>query len=166
VAADGFPKGRGTPEGAASDLARAFINSDVELFSKTCIGLYASNGPVEYDSFMRATIESMKQETTRKDLFPQGPTSIAKVFAARHLSRNGPASYGYAAFGFLDVMFVDIKVRLGNGKSALNRTMVIKEKDEKWYAHPAPNVSPLLSYGLSEESASVADFSEVYDVEK
>jgi len=37
VSADGFPSGNATPEGAACDLARAFIKTDAELFKKSCI---------------------------------------------------------------------------------------------------------------------------------
>jgi hypothetical protein len=167
VAADGFPAGHETPEGVASDLSRAFINHDVALFSDICIGLYASHkGPAEYDKFMRATIASLGQKGASKGQLPSEPKTIAKLFAARHLSRNGPASYGYAAFDFQDLMFVDVDIELINGKHKLNRTLIIKQKDGKWYAHPAPNVSPLLCEGLEEESASVADFSEVYDIEK
>jgi hypothetical protein len=44
--------------------------------------------------------------------------------------------------------------------------MVIKDKDGKWYVHPMPGVSPLLSTGLNDESASKQDFSETYEVQK
>jgi len=37
VVADGYPTGNATPEGAACDLARAFIEADAKLFRKTCI---------------------------------------------------------------------------------------------------------------------------------
>jgi hypothetical protein len=52
-------------------------------------------------------------------------------------------------------MFVDIEVALRGGGKHVRRTLVIKDQDGKWYAHPVPEVSPLLSYGLDEESASV-----------
>ena len=86
--------------------------------------------------------------------------------AARHLSKNGPVSYGYASFAFDDVMFVDVEVLLGNGKQLLRRTMAIKDRDGKWYVHPVPDVSPLLSSGLYDETASVQLFSDVYSNEK
>lgn len=166
VAADGFPSGHDTPEGVASDLERAFIRNDVALFSETCIGLYSGGGPAQYDEFMRKRIDSIKLEAARKEPSPTWPEAVDKVFAARHLSTSGPASYGYSAFGFQDVMFVDVIVRLRNGSRVLHRTLVIQEKDNKWYAHPAPKVSPLLSNGLGRESPSAADFSEAYDVQK
>jgi hypothetical protein len=146
VAADGLPSGHNTPEGAACDLARAFINRDARLFSSTSIRLYAGGaGPEAYARFLRETVQSIKTEAAKKEPSPQGPKSIGKVFAARHLSKSGPVSYGYAVFGFEDVMFVDIGVYLHNGQRAINRTLVIKDRDGKWYVHPDPSASPLLS---------------------
>jgi hypothetical protein len=166
VAADGFPSGHNTPEGTAADLARAFIKNDVDLFTHTCIGLYAGHtGPAAYDQFMRKTIASL-QQASRTEPLSTAPKAIAKVFAARHLSHDGPASYGYSAFDFQDVMFVDISADLYNGNRALNRTLVIQMKDGSWYAHPAPDVSPLLSFGLKDEGPSVVDFKDAYTVEK
>ena len=88
------------------------------------------------------------------------------MFAARHLSKNGPASYGYSAFGFQDIMFVDVGVFLYNGERSLMRTLVIKDRDGKWYVHPDPSASPLLSDGLNEEKASVLDFTDAYELER
>jgi hypothetical protein len=168
VASDGFPAGHDTPEGAACDLVRAFINRDASLFTNTCIKLYAGgNGPEDYAKFLQDTVEEIKKEAAKKAPSPGGPKSIGKVFAARHLSRNGPASYGYASFGFQDVMFVDVGAFLHNGERSLNRTMVIKAPDGKWYAHPLPAAgSGLLAAGLNEEKPSEKDFSEVYQVQK
>jgi hypothetical protein len=166
VAVDGLPSGHDTPEGAACDLARAFINRDARLFSSTSIRLYAGgNGPEAYARFLRETVQSIKAEAAKKELSPQGPKSIGKVFAARHLSKSGPVSYGSAVFGFQDIMFVDIGVYLRNGEPAINRTLVIKDRDGKWYVHPDPSASPLLSYGLNEEKDSVEDLTDVYQLE-
>lgn len=166
IGADGFPVGHDSPEGAASDLARAFIKCDGRLFDKTCVRLYANGGtgPAAYAKFLRDTAEAMKVAKT--SAHPGGPKAIGKVFAARHLSHDGPASYGYAAFGFQDIMFVDVGVFLRDGGHALNRTMVIKDKDGLWYVHPMPDASPLLSDGLNDEGPSTQDFSEAYIVHK
>lgn len=164
VAADGFPSGHGTPEGVACDLARAFIKRDSTLFTNTCMRLY---GPADYVKFLTNTVASIKAEAARKEASPGGPKSIGRVYAARHLSENGPASYGYASFSFQDVMFVDVGVSLHDGSRSLNRTLVIKDKDLKWYAHPLPTAgSGLLGAGLNDESASEKDFSESYEVQK
>lgn len=167
VAADGFPSGHGTPEGAACDLARAFINRDPALFTNTCIRLYSSGeSRAAYAAFLTNRVAMIKTEAAKKEPSPGGPRSIGKVFAARHLSADGPASYGYAAFGFQDVMFVDVGVFLQDGNRVMNRTLVIKDGDGKWYVHPAPKVSPLLSEGLNDESDSTDDFSEAYEIQK
>src|SRR5208283_1189893 len=105
VASDGFPTGHNTPEGVASDLTRAFIRHDTNLFSETCIGLYSQGeSRTAHDNFVRASIEKMQQEAKQlaAGIGPSSnsPKLILKVFAARHLHRNGPASYGYAAFNF------------------------------------------------------------------
>jgi len=167
VASDGFPTGHDTPEGAACDFARAFINRDAGLYSDVCLKPYgAGKSRDDYEAFLKSSIESIKQEAAKTEPSPGGPKAIGKVFAARHLTSFGPASYGYASFEFQDVKFVDVGVFLHNGDHVLNRTFMIKDKDGKWYVHPDPNVSPLLSQGLSKESSSVSDFSEAYDVQK
>jgi hypothetical protein len=164
VAADGFPSGHDTPEGVACDLARAFIKRDTTLFTNTCLKLY---GPADYVRFVTNTVAGMKAEDAKKEPSPGGPKSIGKVFVARHLRENGPASYGYATFSFQDVMFVDVGVLLHNGERSLNRTLVIKDRDGKWYAHPLPTAgSGLLGAGLNDETASEKDFSEAYEVQK
>jgi hypothetical protein len=164
VAKDGFPTGQETPEGVACDLARAFIDHDPTLFTNICLPAY---GPKDYDQFLQKTVESIKAEAAKKEPSPEGPKSLGKVFAARHLSRNGPASYGYASFGFADVMFVDVGVFNHNGGHKLIRTLVIKRENGKWYADPLPTAgSGLLGDGLNEESNSQKDFSEAYEIQK
>jgi len=61
-------------------------------------------------------------------------------------------------------MFVDIGVNLLSGERAMNRTLVIKDKDGKWYVHPAPLISPLLSEGLNDEAISTLDLTDLYQL--
>jgi hypothetical protein len=164
VADDGFPTGQGTPEGAATDLARAFMMRDAGWFRSICIRpCGGGKAGAEYIEYLDGVSGHLKQE--RGDPSQDDPRKIVKVFAARRLGKNGPASYGYASFGFQEVMFVDVEILLQNGDKHLRRTMVIKDRDGKWYAHPVPDVSPLLSDGLYDESASVEVFADVYDIE-
>src|SRR5208282_3881350 len=94
VAADGFPSGHDTPEGAACDLARAFINRDAGQFAETCIKPYANGkSQDDYATFLKRTIESIKLEAAKTEPSTGGPKAIGKVFAARHLTMDGPASY-------------------------------------------------------------------------
>jgi hypothetical protein len=164
VAEDGFPTGQATPEGAASDLARAFIARDSVKFRNICIRPYGSGQALaEYTQYLDGVSQHLLQ---RGNPSPDDPKRIATVFSARRLSKNGPASYGYASFDFQDLMFVDVTVVLQSGNNHLRRTMVIKDRDGKWYVHPVPDVSPLLSDGLYDESASVQVFTDAYNVER
>lgn len=167
VAADGFPFGHDTPEGVAADLARAFINRDAALFTSTCVRPYGKGaGHDSYVKFLLDRVDDIKQQATKKEPSPFGPKALGKLFAARHLKREGPASYAYAVLGFQDVMFVDVGVYLQNGETGLNRTLVIKDRDGKWYVHPDPQSDPLLSQGLNDEKPSIQDFGDVYDIYK
>ena len=168
LAADGFPSGHATPEGTACDLARAFIANDAALFTTTCLPPYGNDTVRdEYKTFVHGVAESMvKTRVFKLDLAADGPKSIFKVFAARHLSHPGPVTYGQVAFDFQDVMFVDIDGLLNNGEHAINRTLVVRMKDGQWYVHPAPQLSTLLSEGLDDEGPSMQDFSEGYDLER
>ena len=163
LAEDGFPVGILSPEGAACDLARAFIRNDATLFLSTCIKPYGgAETKKAYKEFLDGIVAQMKEEAGKTVPSPGAPKTIGKCFAARHLSKNGPASYGYASFGFQDVMFVDVGVHLQNGGTQLCRTLLIKTKQGEWIVHPRPDLSPLLSMGLNQEAASKEDFSEVY----
>jgi len=167
VAPDGFPSGHTTPEGVACDLARALIRHDVVLFTNSCVRPYAGGkAGADYAAFLKSTIATMKADAARKQPTHDSPKAIGKVFAARHLTATVPASYGRASFGFQDLMFVDVGIYLNGGSHALARTLVIKDRDGKWYAHPSPDLSPSLCLGLNRESPSTQDFSQWYNVQK
>lgn len=159
LAKDGFPTGQDTPEGVACDLARAFIDADVSLWQKITIRKYmGGENAKKYADFLESVEKQMAAESKKKPEERAGPRKIEKCFESRHLSKDGPASYGYASFDFQDVMFVDIDTSLPDGKMYSNRTLVIKDKDGKWFVHPMPLVSPLLCAGLNEESDSKKEF--------
>jgi len=163
VGKDGLPSGHATPEGAACDLARAFIQHSVPLFNSTCIKPFGSGkGRKEYSAFLQQTAQSIAADAKRATPSPTGPKTIGIVFAARHLSRNGPASYGYAVYGFKEVEFVDVGVFQQDGKPVLNRTMVIQDSTGKWYVFPLPSAEPLLSAGLNTEPNSTKEIKDVY----
>jgi hypothetical protein len=167
VGADGWPSGHDTAEGAACDLVRALINRDEKLFCSACIRLYVGGkGPDRYAQFLTETVQNIRKEAARKNPSPRGPRKIAKVFAARHLTLSGPSSFGYAAFDFRDLMFVDADLDLYNGEKSSMRLLVIRDRDGKWYVHPAPNVTPLLCQGLDQEKPSTVELSDAYDLQK
>jgi len=162
VSEDGFPSGSSTPEGAACDLARAFVRRNGTLFVRVCIAPFGSpESKAEYQGFLDKVVGDM----TKGDAPDGGPKKLAKCFAARHLSKDGPASFGYASYGFQDIMFVDVGVYLDGNRPQLCRTLVIKDKDGKWLAHPRPDLAPLVSTGMNQEGPSEVDFSEAYTVE-
>lgn len=167
VAPDGFPSGHATPEGAACDLARAFIRRDPVLFTNTCVRIYTGGkSGADYAAFLKNAVAGMSAEAARKTPSPESPKAIGKVFAACRLSRTTSVTYGRTMFKFQDLMFVDVGVFLRSGGHALFRTLVIKDSNGRWYAHPAPGLAPSLSTGLDEEPKSKRDFSEVYTVRK
>ena len=157
--ADKFPTGQSTPEGAACDLARAFINRDAKLLRRVTIPAHEGHAQEkDYKALINSIAASMAAEAKKRTPSPLGPKTITECYASRHLTANGPASYAFAVLDFRDVKFVDVKVRLVNGRTAMNRTLVIKAANGKWYVHPAPAMSPMLSTGLNEETDSTVKF--------
>lgn len=148
-----FPSGQDSPEGVACDMARAFVNADKELWLRI-------NNPTltrpntEANDFVENISKQMEEMATIDIKDRPGPKEILRVYKARHLSMNGPASYGYAFFNFEDVMFVDVVVLNDDGTEYLNRTLVVKD-ESKWYVVPRPDLVSLLSWGLNSESESI-----------
>ena len=158
-AVQSWPTGHSTPEGVACDLARSFINRDAELFLDTCIPKFGGGVNADkYEDFLASTSSSIRAESKKETPSQAGPAKIVKLFVARHLSQNGPASYGYAVHNFHEVMFVDVDVELLNGETFSNRTLVLKTSKGLWYVHPHPSAHPLLSGGLNNESTSTDEF--------
>jgi len=148
ASADNFPKGHGSAEGAVADLARAFINGDARQFREAAARPFGGGDTrKEYEEYLAST-ESKLGKSAKSDR----PSKIVKVYAARHLSRDGPASHGHASFGFKDVMFVDVMVGSSGGEESVMRVLAVQESTGEWHALPAHWLWPLLSDGLAEES--------------
>jgi hypothetical protein len=153
IASDGFPTGSSTPEGAACDLARAFIQFDAALFKATCYTPRAD--AAEYSAFLNEIMSQMSQlKAMPENERPNGPTAIARVYKTRHFSRNGNASAGYAFFDLHDVQFVDLFANERAGNEFECRTLVFKLPDGTWRVMPRPDLMPLVCEGLMEESRS------------
>ena len=88
VAADGLPSGHDTPEGAACDLARSFINRDEKLFSTTPIRLYADAMDRTHmrNSFKRLSKVS-RQKPPRRSRHRKGREALER-FSRRGTSVN------------------------------------------------------------------------------
>lgn len=154
---DGFPSGRSTAEGVATDLARAFITNDSKLFVSTCLDSSGTKNN-EYADFIRMAEDDMAAIKRDDKPVPAGPVRIKRVFNARHLTKNGPASYGYAVHKLQDVMFVDVEAELSDRSVFLNRTLVVQLPDNSWRVMPRPDLFPLLSMGLNDETDSASEW--------
>lgn len=161
---DGFPTGQSTPEGVACDAVRAYINSDHELWLSTLVPSFIygdENNPKgaenikKYEEFKRMMIEKKKHNAKDPD-FPK--MKIKTIYKARNFSKNGPGSLAYSMFEFTGNMFVDIVVEMGNEKPLRARYHVMQDKNKKWYFEPRPDLTPLLSMGLNEETASTVEW--------
>jgi len=163
ITKDGYPAGHSSPEGAACDLARAFINCDAELFRSTCLTSFGGgvNGK-KYQSFLNQTAAAIKAQKKKSPQSRQGPKSIEKVYAVRRLSKGGPESYAQATLNFKSVRFVDVVVQLRSGDLTSIRTMVLQDATGKWLVHPIPSLSPILSMGLNEEPDSKIEIGAAY----
>ncbi|HEX3870225.1 MAG TPA: hypothetical protein VHV77_07315, partial [Pirellulales bacterium] len=82
------------------------------------------------------------------------PPKIVKVFKARYFSKNGPGSAAFAFYDFQGNQFVDIIIETDDDKTQRLRYHVLLDKDKKWYFDPRPDLSPLLSMGLNDETES------------
>lgn len=155
---DGLPAGTAGPEAVACDLARAFMKLDSKLFRSSCIEpLGEGKSGQEYRSFLEgvsANLDKDRKAGAKPDAVPK---RISKLFQARHLSKNGPGSTAYALYDLQDVMFVDVVSELNDGSTFKCRTLVFQLKDKTWRALPRPDLYPLLSAGLNEESDSTVE---------
>ncbi|MBX3378521.1 MAG: hypothetical protein KF805_00375 [Phycisphaeraceae bacterium] len=112
----------------------------------------------EYAKFIGMAQEDMDAITRGDKPVPPGPVRIKRVFEARHLTKEGPASYAYAAHNLQDVMFVDVEAELADHSVFLNRTLVLQIPDKSWRVMPRPDLFPLLSIGLNDEAASTQEW--------
>lgn len=146
-----YPTSGTTPEGAACDLARAFIKPDAELFRSACLSLPHNEEYTAFITEMANQIDAMSDQPLQQSA---GPKAITKLYQARPLSLSGPASYGYAILNLHDVQFVDVEAELWDGSPHINRTLVVKLPSGQWRAMPRPDLVPLLSAGLNTEPDS------------
>jgi hypothetical protein len=155
---DAFPKGTASPEGVAADLARAFIESRVDVFDKACLQLDAKRSPAEFK--YQAALALLRSEILAHAKQPAAegdPIAIKRVYRARRLSREGPASAAYAIFDLRDLQFVDVQVELKARGVQTVRTLVVQTPGAGWKAIPRPDLLPLLSMGLNDEPESTEE---------
>jgi len=149
IYAEGHPAGNATPEGAACDMATAFINADSKLWNEVVLKHKKS----EYKQFISEISKEMDIQSKLSVNERVGPKLIGIVFEVGKLSKNGPNSYAYAAMNIDQIGYVDIGVMNHDGTQAMNRTFVAKKKSI-WYALPRPDLFPLLTAGLNNEPST------------
>lgn len=142
-------------EKAAMVFVEGLIEKEGEIVRAACLKPYGSK---QYDDGLNDFVSMVESAASQNPSPPGAPKSIKKVFAARHLSSDGPASYGYAAFGYRDVVFVDIAMLRNDEQETMYRILVVQDSSGAWYVHPLPDIAPLLSTGLWDESPSVVEF--------
>src|SRR5207244_4197672 len=146
------PTGLATPEGIACDALMAYINRDSKAWLATLVRpIYGEQGDKEYADFkqqMAAGADKAKEDKSFR------PPRFVKCHKARQFSMNGPGSAAYAMDSFTGNMFVDLVIETAPGEMRRLRYHVMKDKDEKWYFEPRPDLCPLFSMGLNKESDS------------
>jgi len=135
------------------DLARAFIANDPDGFLRACVPAGFGRKP-EYDAFLAMVKEEMESIQRGETPVPAGPVRITHLYKARHLTNGGPGSAGFAMRAFEDVMFVDVVAEQTDGSTFTNRTLVFQRAAKQWQVMPRPDLFPLFSTGLNEESDS------------
>ena len=150
--ASDLPTGHNTPEGVACDAVMAYINRDSKSWLATLVRpIYGDEGNKQYAEFKKQMAEAADKAKADKSF---KPPRIVKCHRARQFSIHGPASAAYAIADFTDNMFVDVIVETAPGETKRLRYHVLKDKDDKWYFEPRPDLCPLFSAGLNEESDS------------
>jgi len=151
LAAD-LPTGQSTPEGVACDAVIAYIKRDSKAWLATLVRpIYGPEGNKTYAEFKKEMVDGPYKANDDKSY---QPPRIVKCYKAREFSLNGPASAAYAIAQFAEDMFVDVMVETALHKLQRMRYHVLKDKDDKWYFEPRPDLCPLFSMGLNQESDS------------
>ena len=141
-----LPSGQASPEGAACDMGVAFIKADTDLWKKVTM----PSTKKDYAEFIQEIAGQMEKQKGLSEDQKAGPKEIGICFKMGKLSKDGPNSYSYAAFGMEEIGFVDVGTVNRDGTRGITRTFVCKI-DGKWFALPRPDMFPLLTDGLNDE---------------
>src|SRR5579871_2333701 len=88
VSDDGFPTGQDSPEGAATDLARAFMRGDAEWLRHVCIRPYAGGQRgAEYAEYLKGVTEHFRDDKEKST--PDNPKKITKAMRRDTLPKKG-----------------------------------------------------------------------------
>ena len=147
-----LPTGQETPEGVACDAVMAYIRRDAKAWLATLVRpIYGDKGNKIYADFKKEMADGPYKATDDKSY---QPPRIVRCYKARPFRLDGPSSAAYALGHFTENMFVDVIVVTALGKTQRMRYHVLQDQDEKWYFEPRPDLCPLYSMGLNQESDS------------
>lgn len=149
-----LPSGNSTPEGAAVDLARAFIQSDAATFRALCWNA-GGKPPQHYQRFIESVARDIEDAKKLGRQVGGASFSISKVFKARDCRLKDSAFLECCtAFGVLDVRLVDIETPLW-GRACRIRTLVVRQQsDQRWYVILWPDAFRALAIELYAEPDS------------
>jgi hypothetical protein len=83
------------------------------------------------------------------------PPRIVRCYKARPIKLPGDDTFAVEIPSLKGNVFVDVLVYTADKKFQLMRYHVLKfDGDDKWYFEPRPDLCPLFSNGLNEESKS------------
>lgn len=151
IAADGFPTGSTSPEGAACDAARALVERDGEMLREASIDAFGSeHQKAAYERALTEAADTLEDEAV-------APEGIVRVFDARLPTMAAPRAEMYARYGVLDVRFVDVVLDYGE-EERVARTLVARTPEKGWGVVVEPGIYPEISEGLAQESESLIEF--------
>lgn len=147
-----LPTGQKTPEGVACDAVMGYIDRDSKAWLATLVRpIYGDEGNKQYADFKKQMADGADKAKEDKSF---KPPRIVKCYKAREFSMNGPGSAAYAMESFTGNMFVDVLIETDPGETQRLRYHVLKDKDDKWYFEPRPDLCPLFAMGLNKEPDS------------
>lgn len=150
-APEAIPTGHSTPEGVACDAVKAYIDANGANWLATLVRPIYGENDAEYEAFKSMMVD--RAEAHRQDPAYIQPRFV-RVCRAREFSTDGPRSAAFATHGFTGNMFVDIYIEVPNSGFQRLRYHVLKDRDERWYFDPRPDLNMLYSSGINEEAQS------------
>jgi|GEM_PF-1602736 len=143
---DGFPTGQATPEGAACDLVRAYIDRNFELFNSARHARVCENrnDPHRYYAlFLKHASFSHRSKSFNAETLPNSLVRLSKVYSARSAAPEDAETRRHWKMGLTlnfieDEVFVDVVAVDSEGRDYLHRTIVHKHKykNGNWLARP------------------------------
>ncbi|MEO1129201.1 MAG: hypothetical protein AAFX05_05755 [Planctomycetota bacterium] len=146
LAEDGYPTGRSTPEGAAADLTRAFVENDFEQFLAVAVEPFGEGESLQcYQTYYEGMEPRVKVPFVDR---------IVEMYESRPLRNPVAQPLAETLLGATDIRFCDVVFARLTGAEMLQRTLVVQMPDGEWRAIIKPDCFPDLFEGLFDETDS------------